>query len=468
MQENIITKTDSYKVCHWNQYPKGTKYVYSYFESRPGAKFDKTLFFGLQYLLKKHLEGTVVTREKIDAAEALFKNHFGNTEYFNRAGWEYILKNHKGRLPVRIKAVAEGTLVPVSNVLMTIENTDPNCYWLTNYLETILSQVWYPCTVATLSRHTKEMIKEYLHFNSTSKDGLNFMLHDFGYRGASSDETAAIGGAAHLVNFMGTDTLAAMELASSFYEADLKSLAFSVAATEHSIMTASGPEGEEGVLAQLLEDYPKGILSVVSDSYDIYNFIDNLVGKKFRDQILARDGVFVVRPDSISPQHPTPEAQMVWIAESLFKSFGGTRNKKNYKVINPKIRMLWGDGIDIHGVDKILKALADADFATENVATFGMGGGLLQKVNRDTQRFAFKSSAQKGQDNVWHDVFKNPKDQSKASKKGRFKLVKTPHKFETVDITDPREDHLKTVFLDGRIIGHHSFEEIRARSNSNE
>lgn len=466
MSENIITKTDSYKVCHWNQYPKGTKYVYSYFESRNGAKFDKTLFFGLQYILKKHLEGTVVTQEKIDRAEQLFKNHFGNDHYFNKTGWEYILKNHKGRLPVKIKAVPEGTIVPVSNVLMTIENTDPNCYWLTNYLETILSQVWYPCTVATLSKETKNLIREYLHFTSDSKDGLNFMLHDFGYRGASSDETASIGGAAHLVNFMGTDTLCAMELAAHYYNASLESLAFSVAATEHSIMTARGEGGEEEIVQQLLSDYTKGILSVVADSYDIYNFVENIVGKKFKEQILSREGVFVVRPDSITPQHRTPEEEMVWIANSLWKSFGGKVNSKGFKVINPKIRILYGDGIDISGVDKILKNLADNKYSTENIATFGMGGGLLQKVNRDTQRFAFKSSAQKGLDGVWHDVFKNPKDQSKTSKKGRFRLIKSPQgKFETVDITDPREDVLKIVFLDGRVICQYNFDEIRSRSN---
>lgn len=465
MTDNIITKTDSYKVAHHNQYPKGTKYVYSYYESRNGAKFDKTLFFGLQYILKRHLEGAVVTQEKINHAEELFKNHFGNSEYFNKEGWEYILKAHKGRLPVRIKAVTEGSVVPVSNVLMTIENTDPKCYWLTNYLETILSQVWYPSTVATLSKHVKLLIKEYLHFTSESSDGLNFMLHDFGYRGATSQESSGIGGAAHLVNFLGTDTLSAMELAHDYYQADLRSLAFSVAATEHSIMTARGEHGEEQIVKELLENYPKGILSVVSDSYDIYNFVENILGKTFKQQILDRDGVFVTRPDSISPQHPTPEAQMVWIAESLWKSFGGTVNSKGYKVINPKIRMLWGDGIGIEGVDKILKALADAKFSAENVATFGMGGGLLQKVNRDTQRFAFKSSAQKGEDNVWHDVFKNPKDQSKASKKGRFKLAKEQNKYLTVDITDPREDELKTVFLDGRIIKQWDFNEVRTKSN---
>ena len=140
---NICLLTDSYKVSHHRQYPPQTTRVYSYFESRSGAAYPQTVFFGLQYWLKHYLTGQVVTREKIDQAEKLFKSHFA-TPVFNRAGWEHILREHKGRLPVEIKAVPEGALVPLSNVLMTVENTDPQAFWLTNYLESLLVQVWYP------------------------------------------------------------------------------------------------------------------------------------------------------------------------------------------------------------------------------------------------------------------------------------------------------------------------------------
>jgi nicotinamide phosphoribosyltransferase len=459
MNKNICLTTDSYKLNHWNQYPAGTEKVYSYFECRKGAKFAETPFFGLQYIIKNHLEGVVVTREKIENAAKLCKAHFGSEKYFNREGWEYILNSYGGKLPVVIKAVEEGTVVPINNVLMTIENTDNKCFWLTNFLETILSQVWYSTTVAALSREVKVNIKEYLDLTS---DGglLNFGLHDFGFRGASSWESAGIGGAAHLINFLGTDTVVAMEVAVNYYNADLNGLAFSVAATEHSVMTALGKNGEEQVVENLLNEYPTGILSVVSDSYDIYNFVSNIVGTKFKDRILDRDGVFVVRPDSITPTHPTPEEEMVWIMENLWANIGGTINSKGYKVINPKVRVLWGDGIDIDGIKKILYAVTKAGFATENIACFGMGGGLLQKVNRDTQRCAFKCSAQY-RDGQWYDIQKNPKDVSKASKKGKLKLIKVDGEFETVGENDPGEDYLKVVFYDGVLLNEVDFATIR-------
>lgn len=460
MNKNICLTTDSYKLNHWNQYPRNTEIVYSYFECRKGATFAETPFFGLQYIIKSHLEGAVVTRENIEKAARLCKFHFGDERYFNREGWEYILNNWGGKLPVVIKAVEEGTVVPVNNVLMTIENVGgAMTAWLTNFLETILSQVWYPTTVAALSREVKKNIKEYLDL--TSEGGLlNFGLHDFGFRGASSWESAGIGGAAHLINFLGTDTLVAMEVAMNYYNANLEGLAYSVAATEHSVMTALGKDGEETVVENLLNEYPTGILSVVSDSYDIYNFVNNIVGRKFKDRILERDGVFVVRPDSITPSHPTPEQEMVWIMWSLWDNFGGIINSKGFNVINPKVRVLWGDGIDLEGIKKILCAVADAGFATENIACFGMGGGLLQKVNRDTQRCAFKSSAQY-RNGQWFDIFKSPKDISKASKKGKLKLTKIDGKFVTVGENDPGEDYLKVVFTNGVLVKEIDFATVR-------
>ena len=208
MLNNLLLKTDSYKMTHWKQYPMGTEAVYSYFEARPGARFDNTVFFGLQYIIKTHLEGVVVTMEDIDEAEAFALQHFGTTDHFNREGWEYIVNEHGGMLPIRIKAVPEGSIIPVDNVMMTVENTDANCWWLTNYIETLLTHVWYGSTVATLSWTTKNVIREYLEATADTLDSLPFMLHDFGFRGVSSVESAAVGGAAHLINFMGTDTIA--------------------------------------------------------------------------------------------------------------------------------------------------------------------------------------------------------------------------------------------------------------------
>lgn len=459
---NIVLATDSYKLTHWDQYPEGTDYVYSYFESRKGAEFPYTVFFGLLPIFEQ-LAGRVVTQSAIDNAAALAEVHFGNDHTFNRAGWEHILREHDGYLPVRIRAVAEGSVVPVGNVLMTVVNTDPAVPWLTNALESLLTHVWYPSTVATLSRSVKELLAGYLTRTGCSLDGLPFMLHDFGYRGATTHDAAAIGGAGHLVNFQGTDTLPAMELAMLTYGADLDTLAFSVPATEHSVMTAEGPEGEFGIVRRLIEKNPTGILSVVADSYDIYAFVD-AVGGEFKGSILARDGVFVVRPDSVTTEHLLPSTLVVNLMERLWRDFGGTTNDKGFRTLDPHVRLLWGDGIDRHGIELILGRACASGFAAENFV-FGMGGGLLQRVNRDTQRSAFKCSAQH-RNGKWIDVQKTPLDASKASKPGLLKLVFEGGEYRTVREEEPGYDFLHTVFENGCIVDadQSQFDKVRDRA----
>lgn len=471
--DNITLLTDSYKLNHWNQYPKDIEAVYSYFESRRGGQFEKTVFFGLQFLIKKHFLGKVVTREKIEEGATLAKAHFGSDTLFNRAGWEYILEEHDGVLPVRIRAVPEGTPVSLNNVMMTVENLDPKCFWLTNYLETLLTHVWYSSVVATLSHHVKTKIKAYLddtcdYDEATKKTILGFMLHDFGYRGTSSNESAGIGGCSHLVNFLGTDTVIAMLYANKYYNAPLDGLAYSVPATEHSVMTSCGPRGEEAVLDQLIEEYDQGILSVVSDSYNIERFVNEYIRAR-KDKILNRKpnaiGVckFVVRPDSLRYKYDTPEDQMVWITEALWDIFGGTVNSKKKRVLNPKVGVLWGDGIDSAGIEKILKAVSDAGFSVESLV-FGMGGGLLQKVNRDTQRSAFKCSAQL-RGGKWLDIQKNPLDLTKVSKAGRLALIRGDKDgdFHTVrdDGISDDDNYLKVVFENGKLVKEYSFDEVR-------
>lgn len=444
---NLILKTDSYKVSHAPMYPEGTQNVYSYFESRVGAKYPKTVFFGLQAILMKHLVGRVIEPEFVVDAARIIGHHLG-PDAFNRQGWEYIVKNHNGRLPLRIRAVPEGSVNDVSTVLMTVEATDPECYWLTNYMETLLSQVWYPSTVASLSYHVRQIIEAYLLDTTGTTDGVEFMLHDFGCRGVETMDAAAMGGMAHLVNFMGTDTMPALFAAEQFYRADLSTLGFSVPASEHSVMTAITND-EEAIVARLLEKFPTGIISCVGDSYDIYNFVDHIVGEVFHDQIMERDGKFVVRPDSPTPRHPNPADQVAWILDSLACNFGGgyTTNELGYDVLDPHVGVLWGDGIDVDGIEDILEtATKISGFAASNLV-FGMGGGLLQKVNRDTQRFAFKCSAQL-RDGVWYDVSKNPLDPTKKSKSGRF----------------DDNDKLVTVFEDGKLVKHYNFDEVRANA----
>ena len=468
---NFILQTDSYKIgSHWNMYPSGTTGNLAYFESRKGALFPYTVFFGLQPMLRKFFSGKVITQKKINEAAEVCIAHFGNDKSFNRAGWEYILRKHKGRLPIRIKAVREGRKVPTGNVLLTVENTDKNCAWLTNYVESLLTHVWYPSTVATLSNCVKEVVEKYLRASTESLSLLDFMLHDFGYRSATCDEGAEIGGAAHMVNFKGTDTILSIPFIKEYYPSDTKKdnvysdYGYSVPASEHSIGTCLGRDGEVAITRELISKYPTGILSIVADSYDVYNFVDTIIGKTLKEAVLEREGVLVIRPDSVTNTHPTPAGQVLWILESLTQSFGYHRNGKGYKVINPKVRVLWGDGIDINGIEDILKMITEAGFSAENIATFGMGGGLLQKLNRDTQRFAFKSCWQE-RNGVGYDIFKSPVDTNKASKKGRIKLVNDNGVLITVPESDIREDELETVFINGKIVRTQSFEDVRLNAS---
>lgn len=455
---NICWLTDSYKVSHYKQYPPGTKRIYSYFESRSGATFPATTFFGLQYWLKQYLVGPVVTKDKIDQAEELFNLHF-EQPMFNRQGWEYILRTHGGRLPVEIKAVPEGSVVGQSNVLMTVENTDPAVYWLTNYLETLLVQVWYPSTVATQSRAMKAVILKYLA-QTGDPSLIDFKLHDFGFRGVTCAEQAAIGGASHLVNFKGTDTVAGLVLLRKFYNEPMGG--FSIPAAEHSTITSWGRDHEVDACRNMLVQYPSGLMATVSDSYDIYNCCANIWGGVLKNDVLARDGVLVIRPDSGDP--PTV---VVKVLEILGEKFGVTANARGYKVLHPKVRVIQGDGIDFKMLDQILSAMSSACWSADNIA-FGSGGGLLQKLNRDTQKFAFKCSSATVDDDV-RDVFKEPvTDRGKKSKSGRLKLVHS-HASEgsaltTVPATDPREDQLQFVFRNGELLVDQSFSEIRARS----
>lgn len=448
---NIVMLTDSYKIGHHNMYLDGTEKVYSYFEARKGAKFNETVFFGLQYILKNYFEGVVVTKEKIDEAEKFCEFHFGNKNIFKRERWDYIIEKHGGKLPIKIKAVPEGSRIPIDNVMMTVENTDPNCCWLTNHCETILTHVWQGCNVATISYEIKKLFKTYLNYTCDDGEkfaGINFMLHDFGFRGTSSIESAAIGGAGHLINFMGTDTIIAPVMIKEFYNNGNYPNAFSVAATEHSIMTSKGKEGEAEVIEHIIDNYPDGILSVVSDSYNIYRCVEDIYGEQFKHKILARNGKFVVRPDSGDPVEV-----MCKVIEILGKKFGYTINKKGYKILNPKVGIIWGDGIDYEGIRNVLEAIMKLGWSVEN-CVFGMGGGLLQKHNRDTQRFAFKCSAQ-FRDGKWVDVYKDPIDGSKASKRGRLKLIRESARiYKTVDINYDcvENDVLKTVFENGQMI----------------
>jgi nicotinamide phosphoribosyltransferase len=455
---NLIFLTDSYKVSHHKQYPKGTEYVYSYFESR-GGKFKEACFFGLQYLIKKHLCGQVVTQEMINEASELYEKHFGpNQNVFNKEGWQYILDTHGGRLPIQIKAVPEGTILPVKNCCMTVENTDPECFWLVNFVETLLVQVWYPMTVATNSREQKKIIMKYLE-ETGDPATVGFKLHDFGCRGVSSMETAGIGGCAHLTQFLGTDTVPALIVANEYY--DCECAGFSIPASEHSTMTTYTKEGEVQAYENMLDTYPNGLVAVVSDSYDVYHACSEIWGTILRDKVMARDGTLVIRPDSGYP----PDVDLK-ILQILGEKFGAQKNEKGYLVLDEHVKIIQGDGIDKEMLETILEHLKTNGWSADNIA-FGSGGGLLQKMNRDTLKCAFKCSCVtiNGKE---VDVFKDPiDDPGKKSKKGRMTVNRVDGEIITLCGDDKVEesDLLEIVFINGDLIKQYSFDEIRDRAN---
>jgi nicotinamide phosphoribosyltransferase len=456
-ERNLVLQTDSYKFTHWKQYPPGTQFVYSYLESR-GGMFEQTLFFGLQYYLREYLSGSVITEQDVHEARGFVDAHIG-PGLFNFEGWMHIVRRHEGRLPVVIKAVPEGSVVDVLNVLMTIENTDPKCYWLPNYLETLLLKVWYPITVGTLSHAIRTVFLAALE-RSGDPGLIDFKLHDFGYRGVSSEETAGIGAAAHLINFKGTDTVAGIRFLQHYY--DSKEMeGFSIPAAEHSTITSWGRENEARAYDNMLTQFPTGLVAVVSDSYNVYEACEKLWGEVLRDKVLQRQGTLVVRPDSGYPRDV-----VLRVLEILGQKFGCETNSKGYRVLNPKVRVIQGDGVNYWTIQDTLTAMARAGWSADNI-TFGMGGALLQQLNRDTQKFAFKTSAVtiNGED---RPVYKDPVEgHEKVSKRGRLALRRIHGKWSTENVTREKpepQDVLQTVFKDGELLVRQSVGEIRKRA----
>jgi len=451
---NFILRTDAYKLTHWLQYPPGTRHVYSYMESR-GGDGDSTLFFGLQYYLREYLEGTVVSLEDVDEAREFAQSVFGTDNYFNYAGWLRIVNMHGGRLPVRIRAVEEGTWIGKQNVMLTIENTDPELPWITNVIETLLMKLWYPISVASYSGSIYDLLRAKAAL--TGGEVSPFHLNDFGYRGVSSEESAGIGGMAHLVNFMGTDTLRGILFAQKYYDAEYGT-GMSVFATEHSTTTTHLESGEEAAIGQYL-DNAVGIASIVMDSYDTYRFVDEYIGKVYRDRIVHGNVRVVLRPDSGNPID-----QVMYILNSLEKTFPIERNEEGYKLLHPNIGIIYGDFMSFETIGEVCNAMKDAGWAIDgrNVV-FGMGGNLLQNTNRDTHQFALKCSSSMNGDGEWFDVYKDPKTmQSKRSKRGRLGLIRDDNgDFQTVPEADGDESLLSVAFENGRIVRRTTFSAVQ-------
>jgi len=463
LSKSIILNTDSYKASMWKQYPPGTTNVFSYIESRGGI-YDRTVFFGLQAFVKEYLLKPI-TQAEIDLSDEIWTAH---GEPFNKAGWQYILDKHGGYLPLVIKAAPEGMVIPTGNALVTVENTDPECFWLTTWLETaLLRAIWYPTTVATQSWKIKQVIKDYLE-KTGDPSGIDFKLHDFGARGVSSLESAGIGGAAHLVNFMGTDTISGVLFAREYYNAGVAG--FSIPAAEHSTITSWGREGEVKAYENMVRQFGRAgsILAVVSDSYDIFNAASKLWGEDLRQLVIDSGATVVIRPDSGDPVEVNRR-----LVEILGEKFGYTVNAKGFKVLN-NVRLIQGDGINELTVRSILGSFMANGWSADNIA-FGMGGALLQQVNRDTQKFAMKASAAKI-NGAWVDVQKDPiTDSGKRSKPGRLDLWELDGEFATISekevgkMTGALEHYaqrvLQEVYRDGKLVREMTFDEVRKNAN---
>ena len=478
---NLVLLGDAYKYSHPEFYNgAGLTKLYSYLESRGGV-FDETVFFGLQIFLKSFLEGVAIIKEEIDEAERVLcgpDGTFGNANVFNRNKFDYIVEKHGGKLPIRIKAVPEGMVIPTHNILMSIESTDENCAWLTNFIESVMLQIWYPITVATLSREVKKIIlKAYEDTSSLPNEIVDivvqFALNDFGLRGSTSVQSAQIGGSAHLVNFMGSDNLPAQSCINTYYNTDTTYVK-SIPATEHSIMTLKGADGEVELMEMVLDTHPNSTVACVSDSFDILRACEQHWGTTLKEKILGRDPncPLVIRPDSGDPAR-TLKA----IFEILFEKFGYTVNAKGYKVLPPQVRVIQGDGVNINSIAQIYNMLRTEKISAENLV-FGMGGKLLQaEIDRDKFNFAFKAAWAiiNGEEYM---VSKSPTEMDtngnyqksmKKSKSGRMKLTKNENG-EYITITskeegfDEAQDILVTVFENGKILIEYDFDEIRDRA----
>jgi len=458
---SIAADTDSYKFGHADMFDPAVRYVSSYGEARSDEHFDRALFTGLQGWLKSIKP---LTHSDVDEMEELALAHCG---LFPSKWMRRIVDVHGGFAPVRIEALPEGLVVPNHNCLYQVVNTDPEMPGIGQFVETaLLRAVWYPTTVATLSWYLKQDLLKYLRRTCDNPEQeILFRLHDFGARGASSLETAARGGLAHLINFRGSDTVPALLAARRWYSEPLA--AHNIPAMEHATVCSWGVAGEEEALRSAIEKFmgPGKMLSALVDTYDLYNCVDNIIGKNLKELILRKGGTLVLRPDS-----GDPVSVALYVVQSLAKSFGATSNNKGFLVLNPAVRVIYGDSINRTSMNSILTALEINGFSAENV-TFGMGGGLLQGVNRDTLGFAQKASAVTSGHTGWVGIAKNPiTSRQKISKRGRLMVVQTEDGIETVpEGTYPDERNLlRPVWDTGTLLRDQTLAEVRALSDQAE
>lgn len=431
-------RSDSYKFGHWQDYPDDMTAMYSYFECR-GSRWTKDVaFFGLQGILDEYFDPeNFPTHDQVDTRAAKIQLHMGPV--YNKKGWHDLVD--LGYWPIEVCGLPEGTVAPLSVPLFSVCNTHDDFSWVTNWCETRLCHVWYPTTVCTSSRHMRRIWAQALMKSADNLDGLNFKLHDFGYRGTTGDQQAQRGGAAHLAaGWRGTDTYVCLDWIEKHYGDELAG--FSIPAQEHSTVCANtcgtGTSRDQRLAAQkdflyqLLQRHPSGPLAIVSDTYDVYRTTSFLTrsqdspGGGLKEMVLARDGFIVIRPDSSSEGHEMNE-QLVKLMDIAWKHVGGTIVGPNmHKLIDPHVRFIWGDGIDRISAARMLAYVVSKGYSADNFAQ-GCGAGLLQQMTRDDLGCAFKGSAIRRGNTWYHDVQKDPvTDTGKKSKPGQVVAIHNP------------------------------------------
>lgn len=482
---------DFYKLSHREQYPKGTEKVYSTFTPRSNQYFplsDEVVVFGIQGFIKEFL----ITyfnehffkrdlQDVVNEYERMVKFALGIP---NPDSSHIVALHNLGYLPIKLKAIPEGMSVPIKTPVLTLENTHKDFFWLTNYLETLLStQIWQPMTSATISREYRKLLDKFALMTTGNTDAVDFQAHDFSMRGMSSLESAKVSGAGHLLSFTGTDTIPAILYLEDNYGADIEKelVAGSIPATEHATMSAntSADERDEFDMYKRLitEVYPNGLFSVVSDTYDFWKVIGEIL-PRLKNEIMSRDGKVVIRPDSGDPVlilcgNPLAETELErkGLIEALWDIFGGTVSEQGYKVLDSHIGAIYGDSITIERATQICERLEQKGFASTNVV-FGIGSYTFQYNTRDTFGFAMKATyaVVNGEERM---LFKDPKtdDGTKKSQRGMVAVTyDTASGFITQDgltETSYKEqeleelDFLQVVFEDGNLKREQPLSKIR-------
>ena len=490
LQINPLRANDFYKQGHIRQFPKGTELVYSNFTPRKSRipYAEKVVFFGLQYFIKQYLQyewNEYFFNRDIEAICSEYEAKTTAALGPNNIGSEHIRKLHNlGYLPIKIKAVPEGSSVPFGCPVLTIVNTHHDFFWLTNFLETQLSYtLWQACTSATISKYVRKMLEEWcIKTNPEAIEFVQYQSHDFAARGMSSLESSCLSGAGHLLNFIGTDTIAAIEFLEQIYNADPleETIGVSVAASEHAVMCMHTKDSEFKTFEKFItEIYPEGIVSIVSDTWNLWDVVGKYL-PELKETILNRNGTLVIRPDS-SPTNPqdilcgwtdgNTELERKGLIESLWDIFGGTVSSTGYKVLNEKISAIYGDAIQYDRAIEICDRLEKKGFASTN-CVYGWGSFSYQYNTRDSLGFAMKATygevrvegshgSYLDKRNIWKDPITDLGE--KKSHKG---LLRVNPDFTVTQECSWEEEAgglLETVFEDGKITKYQTLKEIRER-----